>query len=112
MANRPVLIYKRDLDKIAKKLQKCIKKTIVKMGHVRTGAMRDSVDVKTSISADGFAMEVDTIFYFEFVEKRFKIMKEVYKTTEFKQIKKDINKLISDGIKRNLKRIKDKNKRK
>lgn len=112
MANRPVLIYKKDLDRIARKLQKIIKKTIVKMGHVKTGNMRDSVAVKTSISADGFAMEVDTIFYFEFVDKRFKIMKEVYKTSDFKQIKRDINKLISEGIKRNLKRIKDKNKRK
>lgn len=108
---KPVLIYKKDLDKIAKKLEKVIKKTIVKMGHVDTGNMRDSVKVKTAVGEDGFSMEVDTIFYFEFVDKRFKIMKEVQKTSDFKAIKKQINTLINKGFKRHLKRIKDKAKR-
>ena len=107
---KPVLIYKKDLDKVGKKLEKLIKKTIVRMGHVVTGQMRDSVKVKATISADGFGIEVDTIFYFEFVDKRFKIMKEVQKTQDFKVIKKDINKLINEGFKRHLKRIKQKNK--
>lgn len=109
---KPVLVYKRDLDRIAKKLEKLIKKTIVKMGHVVTGNMCDSVQVKTSIGEDGFSMEIETIFYFEFVDKRFKIMNEVHKTSDFKAIKKEINQVINEGFKRHLKRIKDKAKKK
>lgn len=105
---KPVLIYKKDLVKIAKKMEKLVKKTITDMGHVVTGMMRKSIVCNAYVDEEGFDLEVIGIHYFQYVDERFGILNRVYKSKEFKLIKKDISDLISEGLKRQMKLMKNK----
>lgn len=108
---KPVLIYKKDLVKISKKVEKLVKKTITEMGHVQTGMMRKSIVCEAIVDDDGFDLEIKGIHYFKYVDGRFGILDRAFKSRDFKQIKKEIQQLINEGLKRQMKRLKEKNKK-
>jgi hypothetical protein len=76
---------KIELEKIAGDIQDLFKSEIRTQGLVDSGKLLNSVKVKVISTYQGYNLQVITEDYFQFLDKKYKISDNVYKSSGFKK---------------------------
>lgn len=71
---------------ISNTLTKLIKQDIKKKGLINTGALYDSIEVKVINKNDSYEAKVIALEYFEFLDKKFKIIEDVTNSNDFEDL--------------------------
>jgi len=85
--------------KLTDTLVSLIKEDIRRKRIIDTGKMLNSISVSISNSVDGYSLNISAEDYFQFQDKRYNILEDVLKTSEWnKALDEVMVKMIEDSI--------------
>lgn len=74
------------MNKIAKEIEKLIKKQIKKEGLIDSGKLYDSIKVKAKLINDKFEFEIIAEDYYEYLDDRYKLTENALKDKSLERI--------------------------
>jgi len=85
-------ITKKEIKIIERNLTKLLQRQIKKQGHIKTGKMIRTIKVKVRPDRQGrMVVDINAVFYWKYVNGRFKIFENAQRTRAWKKIEKDFN---------------------
>lgn len=94
--------FKKDINKVAKKMTRLVKDEILRQGLVDTGALLRSIRIKKKITKNGVDFEIIAVDYYEFVDERFRVTEQAFSGVKYDEVLEDLADAIEKEVERKL----------